>query len=242
MTSRQGRDGQGGFILIESIAVLLLGGLVLLTLLIATSLVTRNSSAATRRANAVEGLSTGLAALRRDLSGALFTRGGGTPEDPLLFDGGPRAVTLAVGAGGGEGQVDSLVRVETRYQDGRGLLVRSSARLSPDTEDLGGAGFSNPVILLSGPWTYRFSYGAAGAQPMQWRESWSAARVLPNAVRLEILGADDGRQVFTPLVVPLKVNAEAKCVPTEEEPCDEDSEDDGSGFEDEDEDNGSDEQ
>jgi type II secretory pathway pseudopilin PulG len=219
MTKPARRDSQGGFILIESIAVLLLGGLVLMTLLIATDLVTRNSNAAARRANTVEGLATGLSALRRDLSGARFTRGGGRPTDPLLFEGSPRSLAFAASGGSSEGQSDDLVRIETRFEEGRGLLMRSSARLRTDTVGFAGAAFSNPVILLSGPWTYRFSYGAYSVGPVQWRESWSAAKRLPDVVRLEILGGQDGRQVFTPLIDALHINAEAKCIASEANPC-----------------------
>src|SRR5258706_2267181 len=89
-------DRQAGFMLVESIAVLALSGLVLLTLVIATDLVSRNSAAAARSANTLETLATGFAAVRRDLEDARFIRVGANAEDPILFSGGSQAVAVAV--------------------------------------------------------------------------------------------------------------------------------------------------
>lgn len=207
------RDGQGGFALIEAIAVMLLSGLVMLTLLIATDLVTRNARAATQRANAVEGLATGLAALRRDVAGASFTRGGEGPEGLILFEGGPRTLSLARSGDGSGARGPSLVRIEARYEQGRGLLVRSEAPLGLMNTGFAGAAFGSPVVLLTGPWTYRLSYGKASAGKMAWQENWANASALPEVVRLEILDGSSGQRILTPLLVPLRVDAEIRCTP-----------------------------
>ena len=216
--SGRAHDRQGGFILVEAIAVLLLSGMVMLTLLIATDLVTRNSAAATRRANAIEGLSTGLAALRRDITAASFVRAGNEPESPLLFQGGPRSLSFAR-SGDDDGAVAALVRVESRYEEGRGLLVRSEAPMGVQRAGLSGAAFGDPVVLLTGPWTYRLSYGAAGVGPIVWQESWTDTKKLPRAIRLEILDGRSGRAIQIPLVVGLKVDAEIRCEPSEAGGC-----------------------
>jgi type II secretory pathway pseudopilin PulG len=225
-TRQAGRDGEGGFALIEAIAVMLLSGLVMLTLLIATDLVTRNARAATQRANAIEGLATGLAALRRDLAAASFTRGGTAPDAPVLFEGGPRSLSLARTAQGsepekGQGAASSgaLVRIESRYEQGRGLLVRTEAPLGLMNTGFAGAAFGSPVVLLTGPWTYRLSYGAATAGKMSWQENWTSSKALPDVVRLEILDAGSGQPIVTPLLAALRVNAELKCTPDESGAC-----------------------
>lgn len=194
-----------GFALVESIAVLALTALVLLTLLIATDLVSRNSAAAMRSANTVETLATGLAAVRRDLEDARFLRLGPQPDDPVLFSGSPQAVALVVGndgAGGGE----SLVLIEARYEGGIGSLVRSSAGWQPGTTGFGSAAFANHVLLMSGPWQYRFSYADPAARAERWRSVWSQAARLPAAVRLEVIGANS-QPAVTPLVAQLKIDS-----------------------------------
>jgi hypothetical protein len=216
---RTARDRQGGFVLVEAIAVLLLSGLVMLTLLIATDLVTRNSSAAARRANAVEGLSTGLAALRRDIAAASFIRAGPEPRSPILFNGGPRSLSLAIAGEASGAPAASLVRIESRYEGGRGLLVRSDAPLGLSGGGFAGAAFGNAVILLEGPWTYRLAYGAAGGGAMVWQDSWSGRPKLPEAVRVEILDAASSRRVLPPVVAALKVDAEIRCEPSEGGGC-----------------------
>ena len=88
MTCRSS-DHQAGFALVEAIAVLALSGLVLLTLVIASDLVSRNSTATARTANALETLAVGFKAVRRDLEGVRFIRIGTFAKDPILFSGVP---------------------------------------------------------------------------------------------------------------------------------------------------------
>ncbi len=204
---RAGTDRQAGFALVESIAVLALSGLVLLTLIIASDLVSRNSAAAARSANTIEMLATGLAAVRRDLEGARFIRIGANPKDAVLFSGAAQSVALAVaddGTGAHEGE--GLVLIETRASEGRNALVRSSAALIPGTKGFGGAKFANDAVLLSGPWTYRFSYNDPLAGTDGWSGAWTATDHMPAAIRLEVLN-DSGGQALPPLVVRLRIDS-----------------------------------
>ena len=214
-------DRSDGFALIESIAVLALSAMVLLGLLIASSLITRNSAAATRRANAVENLATGMEALRRDLAGARFARSGVEKDAPVLFVGQPQSLGFVVGYEGSDGAgSESMIWIEARNAGGASALVRSSARLLPQATSFAGAGFSNPAVLLAGPWSYRFSYAEPGDAGPGWRPNWSARATLPEAVRLEILDRS-GQSALPPLIVGLHIDAEVKCVgdgcPEEEE-------------------------
>jgi general secretion pathway protein J len=200
-------DRQAGFALVESIAVLALSALVLLTLLIAADLVSRNSAAAARRANATETLATGLAAVRRDLEGATYVRAGPSAEDPLLFSGRPQAVAFArEDDRSGVALGESLVLIEARYEEGRGVLLRSSAGLLPGTRGFGSAKFANHAVLVSGPWKYRFSYADLEAGSERWLSAWTATARMPAAIRLEVLDPN-GRHVLPPLTVRVHVDA-----------------------------------
>lgn len=227
------RDREAGFLLVESIAVLGLSVLVLATLILATSLITRNSAAATRRVNAVEGLATGLMALRRDIDAVQPLRDGG-PEGALLFQGDAQSLAFPVKDDGSDlGFDNSVIKIEARYENGVGMLVRSSAPL-PSSGGFEGASFSNAAILLSGPWTYRFSYGKAESGPLQWVAGWFGLNALPDAVRLEVLDARGAAPVVPPLVSALPIDMEFGCDETDkgcaaEKRQDEDTDDDEEG-------------
>ena len=208
------RDRESGFALVESIAVLVLSALVLLTLLIAADLVTRNSAAAAVRANEIETLATGLAAFRRDVEGARRVRVASL-DGPLLFHGGPTSLGIVAAGDLGPGSGDALIRVATESDGERTLLVRSSAPFLPQTSGFGDATFDDPAVLLAGPWSYRFSYaGATGG----WLSSWVEPKEMPRAIRLEVSGRDGA--VVPPIVVRLHIDAEAGCPESSDGLCD----------------------
>jgi general secretion pathway protein J len=206
--TRRCRDSEGGFALVESIAVLALAALVFVTLLLATDLVSRTSAAAARRATIMETLMMGLSAVRRDLEGARHIRIGEKKDDAVLFSGGPQRVAVAVGDDGtGLGHGESLVLIEVRSDGGRNALVRSSARMFPRTTGFGSVEFGNAAALVSGPWRYRFSYADLQGGVERWRSTWTARSRMPGAIRLEVLDESSGRRVVPPLTVRIAVNS-----------------------------------
>jgi len=201
---RKRRDRSSGFALVEAIAVLALSALVMLALFVATDLVTRNSAAAARRANDLEMLATGLAAVRRDLEGALYAQPGAGTSSPVLFIGQTDGVGfVAAGDGSARDEGERLIWIETRYQDGEGALVRSSARYAPGVTSFADVNLTNSALLAVGPWRYQFSY-ALGPAPLQWKSEWGNEMELPAAVRLDVVG-ENGR-VLPALVVRVHVD------------------------------------
>jgi general secretion pathway protein J len=217
-------DRRDGFALIESVAVLALSALVLLTLLIAAGLVTRNAGAASRRTHEVESLATAFAAIRRDLAAAMFVRTEPDPESPLLFEGGAGSIGFAVERDAPDlGYSASLIRIEARYENGRGMLTRSSARLYPDVSSLAGAAYGDEAVLMNGPWSYRFAYANAASGALQWSETWTNTAALPAAIRLEVMDAS-GAMIVPPFVARLGVDAELNCAESDFGCPDEESE------------------
>ncbi len=229
MTTKRRRD-EDGFILIESMAVLVLSALVLLTILIASDLVIQNSGAAVRRAHEIETLATGFAALRRDLADAQPVRAavppGGDPEAPatILFQGGATTIGLATEGEGSEAYDDRLVLIQATEEQGRGRLVRSTARLLPQIAGFDSAPFGNSAIVMAGPWSFRFAYAAEGEGALQWTDSWTNPRALPAAIRVAVLGKDDD-PIAPPLVVKLHIDAEVECDQSKEGACKDKGED-----------------
>lgn len=215
--SRAPADRLDGFALIESLAVLALSALVVLTLVIAADLVTRNSAAASRRVNEMEALATGLAALSRDIATAKHIPIGSL-DGPLLFHGGPASLGFVGGGGEDRAAGDSLIWMAASYEDDRGLLVRSAAPLLPQTADFAAAPFDDPTAVLTGPWTYRFSY-AAGAAPLTWTENWSIPQKMPQLIRVEVLERNTGERVVPPLVTRIHVDSAPGCPEAEDGIC-----------------------
>jgi general secretion pathway protein J len=209
------RGRADGFILVEAIAVLALSGLVLVALVIASGLVARNSSAVAMRANETEVLNTGLSSLERDLAAALPVAAGAA-DSAMLFQGSASSVGFVKPADLGGGR--SLVWIAASTLEGKNVLMRSYAALSPEITGFGGASFGHPVVMLSGSWTYRFAYGKAGNGPMQWTDNWADPKRLPDAVQLQILDAGGARKV-SPLTIALHVLPEGKCDPSTEQNC-----------------------
>ncbi len=215
--SRAPADRQDGFALIESLAVLALSALVVLTLVIAADLVTRNSAAASRRVNQMEALATGLAALARDIATAKHIPIGSL-KGPLLFHGGPASLGFVGGAGGESGAGDSVIWMAASYEDERGLLVRSAAPLLPQTADFASVPFGDATAVLTGPWAYRFSY-AERAAPVAWTESWSIPQKMPDLIRVEVLQRNTGERVLPPLVTRIPVDSAPGCPEAENGIC-----------------------
>lgn len=218
--SRRFARRDGGFALIESIAVLGLASLVMVTLVIAADLVTRSTGAAARRASQIEVFATGLSALRQDLAGAKLVRIGGDGENRLLFSGQSTSLGLVVGSDRSDRyDGETLIWIETETTGDRSNLVRTSARLTPRTEGFADAEFGNPAVLLTGPWSYRFSYASQEGSELRWSSSWSTSKAMPAAVRLEVTDKGGLDPILPPLVVRLHVNAETKCPGGEDPPC-----------------------
>jgi hypothetical protein len=214
------RDRVGGFALIESIAVLLLSALVLLTLLIGADILTRSSAVAARRANELETLATGFAALRRDIETTRLVEVGEEGEKRVLFSGEPRELFLVAGEDPYDpGDRDSFVRIRAQYDDNRGVLSRSSADYQPGATDFSGVGFSELALVLSGPWQYKFSYGDVGPTGLRWGNQWSEPSRMPAAIRVEVLNAAGNAPVAPPLVVRLRIDSTGACDPEIDPEC-----------------------
>jgi general secretion pathway protein J len=212
------RGREAGFALIESIAVLALGALVLLALVVATDIVSRSSAVAARRASDLETLTTGLAAVRRDLEGALFVRSSLEPEAAVVFSGASDSVGLVVGSDrSGRGGGESLIVIEARYGGHTGALVRSSAQFLPGMSGFASAEFAASTVLAEGPWQYRFSYADVSGEEVKWRSSWKRSTKLPVAVRLEVLNSR-GQRVVPSLTAPVHINSDG-CSAEDETRC-----------------------
>lgn len=149
--------------------------------------------------------------LRRVVEGALpFADRPGESPVPL-FDGDPGELRLV-------GEAPSwaapallrIWRIEARpTETGERRLVVQRADVGPGVEPLAALEGAAEVTLLQAPRIELAYLGAeAGALP-SWRERWSELGKLPRAVRVTI--ADEAGRPAETLVLPVRVDAEARC-------------------------------
>lgn len=226
MNRRQSR-GNGGFVLIEALAALALSALVLASVPLASGMMIRTWEKVTAGSDRIDELATGLSVVRRELSVIQRVR---WPEekkddDPVFaFQGDPETVGMIISGDGfrtgpGEARGDRIVMFTARAEQTGSLLMRGSVPLLPSTRGFGAIQLEDPIILLSGPWRYKFYYGVLVEGRMDWAETWEKEESLPKAIRLDVLDYATGQRVVPPLVVPLRVDADPGCVNDEAGPC-----------------------
>ncbi len=204
-------DRDGGYVLIEALAVLALSGLIMVAMASGARLLLGNWARAAEQANRLEELETGLAVVRRDVAGAEQRRWGEADAGGILFRGSATGLSIAVSHDGmAPGRGASVVAFNVRQASDGAALVRSAGRLLPGTEALPRGPLANPVNLVAGAFAFRFSYRALAGG---WRNDWTDAQRMPAAVRLEVIDAGTGDPAVPPLIVPFRVDAEAGCAP-----------------------------
>ncbi|MFA5958595.1 prepilin-type N-terminal cleavage/methylation domain-containing protein [Hyphomicrobium sp.] len=98
-------------------------------------------------------------------------------------------------------------------------LVRARAPYQTKMQAFPGATPANIVPLLQGRFKYQFSYAQKGTPDGPWLASWRKQNRLPDLIRLEIIDAERGTDVFQPFVVALRTDAEFGCLAEGSDRC-----------------------
>jgi general secretion pathway protein J len=209
---RQLRPAENGFTLLEALIAVGLLALLLATLATVTAQWMRGWKAGFDRTQSADLLGLGLDRIVADIGAAKFISPGQADKHPI-FQGSDSSVTFvrsAIGPNAPDGL--EIVRL-AEIDDARGrILVRTRTAFTPSvtTEALEGGDieFTNPVVLIRPP--FRVSFAFAGRDRF-WRETWSSAGQLPDAVRVTVRDAltDEILPVSTAALV--NVNAPAEC-------------------------------
>lgn len=220
LRDRLRRDHRGGFVLMEALAALALGAMVLTTIPIVAGLMMRNWQKTTLDSDRLETVAAGMTVLRRDITTMRREFWGGRQGAPYAFSGGPDSLGIVVGGDGiapgpGRGMVVYSVRPDL---DGS-VLQRSAAPLAPDATQFDLAALRDPVVLLRGPWRYQFQYGKLDGPRMEWTPLWALPLELPDAIRLDVVHQDTGLRVLPPLVMRPAAGTEPGCVDERAGPC-----------------------
>jgi prepilin-type N-terminal cleavage/methylation domain-containing protein len=205
------RATRTGFTLLELLATLAIGSVVLT----ATAGLVRNVAMSfdlgTRGAANVERLLLAVERLGGDFAAARFVsrpmnKGGGA-----LFLGEPKRVLFVSAGRTASGADEEVVSLEVQEAGDMTRLVRRRAAWGGPIVGFEDVQPADPVVLLEGPLVIRFAYtDEPSAQGFGWAETWSARR-LPRYVRLLLRDRDTGTDLLPTAPFVIRADAPAAC-------------------------------
>lgn len=202
---RRRADACAGFTLIETMVALAIAAAVFAVIAEFAGRTLRNWSRGSGTIAAMEMLTRGLGRLGTDLSHALPMTPSGTDGSTVYFIG--DANNLVFVAATGFGAADrglELLNIAAASERDDFLLVRRRGPVANPPPQ-----FRDPVVLLRGRMTVRFSFRDREGRTL---DTWQKRSELPAAVNVAVFGPN-GAPVFpAALVFPLPVNYSVDCL------------------------------
>lgn len=199
--------------MLEALAALALSGLVLASVPLASGILIRTWQKVTAGSDRLDMVATGLSAIRQELSTIQRERFAGRGGGPYAFVGTPDTVGVVLADAGGPGpKGESIVMLTVRPETDGNTLLRGSAPFRHDSRGFENIQLQDPVVLLSGPWKYLFTYAEHSRGKLQWRTEWQDEEELPVAIRLDVVDFVTETRVIPPLIVPLRIEADPGCI------------------------------
>jgi general secretion pathway protein J len=198
---------QAGFTLIETLAAMVLMGLIISALATVTAQWLPNWDRGFASIQRSESVSIALDRVSADIGASEYVTRNREAKN-VVFDGSELSITFARESFGPNARPGlDMVRIgETTDRDGL-VLARSRAALVPGAE--AAPNFADPVVLLRAP--YRVSFSYAGPD-RAWKNSWRDAKSLPAAVLLTVRDAVTGRTLPISRIAVIHISASAESV------------------------------
>jgi general secretion pathway protein J len=198
---------QAGFTLIETLAAMVLMGLIISALATVTAQWLPNWDRGFASIQRSESVSIALDRVSADIGASEYVTRNREAKN-VVFDGSELSITFARESFGPNARPGlDMVRIgETTDRDGL-VLARSRAALVPGAE--AAPNFADPVVLLRAP--YRVSFSYAGPDRV-WKNSWRDAKSLPAAVLLTVRDAVTGRTLPISRIAVIHISASAESV------------------------------
>jgi hypothetical protein len=207
------RAPRGGFVLVEALATLAIGAMIIAAL---AALIVSVMRLADRTANGLETLETtgrALATVEREIRFAARARLAGDAKRSFIFAGSNDRILFTVDREEQDGLKRTYaVSYQSKTVDGVVRLFRAEAPVPPGLAALDAIEMPDPTELYAGPAGIRFSYfepQADGSGEIL-TDRWDKEDKLPSAVRLALTVAEGGAVLDT-LRVPLVVDGEPGC-------------------------------
>jgi general secretion pathway protein J len=193
-----GRRGEGGFTLLETLVALALMGLVLSALANLTGQWLPNWNRGFDRIQRSEMIGITLQRLAEDLADALPVPASASDMGPF-FSASEQSVTFVrTAVGPNAGQELDVVRLGETTDKAGSATVRSRTQFRPMPPNASASDqfrFREPVVLLRAP--YRLTFAYAGDDDEEWQSSWRDPSKLPNRIKLTVRDSSNGRAIST---------------------------------------------
>jgi hypothetical protein len=199
------KPARAGFSLVEVLASLIVTALIVVVLAPIVRQLLMTWDRGSEVARAVEMKTRGLGLLRDDIRNAIVWTTAGQPENSTTFRGNTTSLRFPAIAnvGSGRREIEMLAVTVDPSPDGY-ALVRRRATLN----GLAYGPFTDPIVLLSGPFKFVFRYKSRSGDETA---VWSDAADIPGSVALTIL--DQRGPIFkAPIEFPLFASLPAGCI------------------------------
>jgi general secretion pathway protein J len=208
-----GAGRQAGVTLVELIVALTVMAMTLGAAATGLRLLGNSGDRGTRLMAQHDMLSRGVDALRRDIERLERVVRGQGREPEFVFHGDARTlVFVAV-----EPPVPSepgpyFIVYSVEQADRSGRLVRSRAPYDGSARDISRLRTEDDVVVLEGPFAFRFSYFERSERQDRWTARWQHKNRLPDLIRLEARGTGEGAVSLPALIFRPRSNAELGCL------------------------------
>lgn len=211
------RGGSPGFLLVEALATMAIGAVILVGLSTLVGLMLRTADRAAAGAHGLEQTDRTVAALTREIGSLARARWSGPEPRAFIFVGEPDRIMFARTASKAGAPATAAV---VTVQSAGARLLYAEAPLAPGAASLADLRFGLVRDMHDGGIAVRFAYygraGEGGGEVLA--DAWPAGAMLPTAVRIGIVDAGTGR-VLRSLRVPVLIEAEPGCAAPETAFC-----------------------
>jgi len=212
---------EAGFTLIEVLAGLVLASLILVSLNMAMSAVSKGTDRTRRSLGEQSEIGAAVNIFGRDVARITKIR---RPAEPgefagYLFDGNSDVMVYPLREEEGLSAPGLyMVRLSIQQKDGQTLLLRERTPLKAGSNDALPQ-WHDPVVLLSGPYDIAFAYRAQRSSQREWSGSWQASETMPEQIRLTVINNATGRLRVPGFVQSLAIDLEVDCAGNREARC-----------------------
>ena len=209
----QMRPRSAGFLLVEALATMAIGAIILVTVGSLMGLMSRQADRTAERTERLDVAGQGLASLARDIGSIARARWAGPGRRNFVFAGLPDRMLFALDRTDGERTPRTFaILLQGTATEAGSAVLRAEAPLSPLDRDEAALDFAPAHAVYAGLAPVRFAYVVAPSAggPELLVDAWPAGETLPIAVRVAFVDPASG-EILSSLRVPLKIEAEPGC-------------------------------
>ena len=213
-------EDQSGFTLVEVLVGLIISASIMAGLAALASSVNLGWERVTRKLSAQEMIGNGLAIAAGDISRIQRIIDRALAQPAFRFRGGPSSLTFVISerpASNAKGLY--WIHLYTRKTSSGTALARTRSPFISKSDSVVAVSWADEVVLAEGALSFEFNYRAGRSEREAWLRDWPERDALPGLVRILMNDSKTGLEAYPPMVIALKIGAEAACVDMEGHEC-----------------------